>query len=115
MGMMTLDIEGWCKRGAGVRPAPVHNIHINVTEECHLMLEHAEAELLETGGTEKLLDVEPEELELEVSPDCGPLSKCQLRVYLNEGDERCHFHLVGNRQSDSALVYSNAVLVDVLM
>jgi hypothetical protein len=116
MGAMTLDLEGWCKDPvSGVR-SPVHNIHFRVTEACHLRLEQAKEDLLRTHQVEKFLDIDPEELAVTISPDCGPLLNYQLRVYLKPADDdQCHFHLVGNRLSDNSLVYSNSVLVDFLV
>jgi len=43
----------------------------------------------------------------------GPLSDCQMRVYIH--NERGQFHLVGHRASDGSLIYSNAVLIDQLI
>ena len=114
MGTMTLDLEGWRKAGGADARVPVHNIHLQVSEDCHLRLERAEEQLLHSNEMETFLDVDPSDLDLAVSPDCGRISSCQLRVYFNPRDERCHFHLVGRTQ-DGALVYSNAVLVDALM
>lgn len=114
MGTMTLDLEGWRKVGAAGERMPVHNIHLHVSEECHLRLEEAEERLRRNAEREMFLDIDPDELELAVSPDCGSISDCQLRVYYNPQNERCHFHLVGRAQGGD-LVYSNAVLVEALM
>ncbi len=114
MGAMTLDLEGWRKSASTGELTPVHNIHLQVTEACHLMLEQAVEELQQRHEEERLLDIDPEALEVEVSADCGPLASCQLRVYRKPGDEDCHFHLVGNCKGDNSLVYSNAVLVNML-
>jgi len=111
---MTLDLEGWRKSGGAGERMPVHNIHLHVSEECYLRLEAAEEQLRRDAKMETFLDVSPDELELAVSPDCGSISDCQLRVYFNPQNERCHFHLVG-RAPGGDLVYSNAVLVDALM
>lgn len=115
MGMMTLDVGGWCRRTSEGQPEPVHAIHFHISEDCHMQLERAEEELQHTHQKEKLLDMDMGSMELEVSPDCGPLSDCQLRVYLDPVDHRGHFHLVGHRASDHSLVYSNAVMVDALI
>lgn len=115
MGAMTLDLEGWCKDPLSGTRTPIHNIHFRVTEACHLRLEQAKEELLRTHQGEKFLDIDAEELEVQISSECGPLVNYRLRVYLKPGDETCHFHLVGNRLSDNSLAYSNSVLVDFLV
>jgi len=116
MGAMTLDLEGWYKNPVSGTPTPIKNIHFRVTEECHLWLEKATEELQRSHQVEKFLDIDPEQLEVKISTDCGPLVNCQLRVYLKLGDdEQCHFHLVGNRQSDNSLAYSNSVLVNFVI
>ncbi|CAD5202420.1 hypothetical protein [Pseudomonas sp. FEN] len=38
----------------------------------------------------------------------------QFRVYLSARDQRGQLHLVGHRESDGSLVYSNAVMIDQL-
>jgi hypothetical protein len=43
----------------------------------------------------------------------GPLSDCQMRVYIH--NERGQFHWGGHRASDGSLIYSNAVLIDQLL
>ena len=115
MGTMTLDVGGWCKHNNNTRPEPVNTIHFHISQNCHLLLEQAEEELQKTHEREKFLEMDPDALELEVSPDCGPLADCQFRVYLDPVDHRGHFHLVGHRASDNSLVYSNAVMVDALI
>ena len=114
MGAMTLDVGGWCRKDRGGKPEPVNTIHFHVSQECHLLLEQAEEELKQTHQPEKILDIDMSTLDLTTSSDCGPLSDCQFRVYLDP-DERGHFHLVGHRASDHGLVYSNAVMVDALL
>lgn len=115
MGAMTLDLEGWYKRDAQDEPHHIDIIHFHISEACHMMLEQVEEELQRTHQHERLLDVDLKDLEVETSPDCGPLEDCQLRVYLDPKEERAHFHLVGHRLGDHSLVYSNAVMVDMLM
>lgn len=112
--MNTITLDGWCKPANADRPVHIETIHFRVSEECHLKLEAAEEELLETHGDEKFIDVDMDTLELHTSADCGPLADCQLRIYLSPVDHRGHFHLVGHRASDHGLVYSNAVMVDQL-
>ena len=114
MGTMTLDVEGWRKKETDDRPEPVEKIHFHISESLNMQLEDIEEELRRSGKSEAFLDVEPEALELFTSPDCGPLSDCRIRVYL-DSTNHCHFHLVGHRASDQSLVYSNAVMVDTLL
>ncbi len=115
MGSMTLDIDGWYKKSNSAKPEPIHPVHFHISEACHLQLEAAEVELQKTHQPEKFLDVDMESFDLELPPDIGPLSDCQLRVYINPKTERGHFHLVGHRASDNSLVYSNAVMVEHLI
>lgn len=112
--MNTVTLDGWCKPANASDPIPVEAIHFSIDEEQHRKLERAEEELQRTGATEKLVDVDMSHLELQISPDCGPLEECQLRVYLSPIDQRGHFHLVGRRAGDRSLVYSNSVMVDQL-
>lgn len=44
-----------------------------------------------------------------------PLIDCKLRGYLRPNDQRGQFHLVGQRQSDGSVIYTNAVLITQLM
>lgn len=111
--MNTLTIEGWCKARGASQSMPMGQIHFHVNEADHLRLEQAEERLQQTHEPEAMLDVDMSTLELETPEECGPLSDCQLRVYLSP-DQRGQFHLVGHRASDGSLVYTNAVMVDQL-
>lgn len=115
MESMRLDLEGWRKADGETKPTPVNAIRFTVTEQCHQRLESAEEALQATSERETWLDVDLDSLELETTPDCGELGDVRLRVYINPGEERAHFHLVGHRASDNALVYSNPVMVDMLI
>lgn len=112
--MNTMTIEGWCKPDDISASTPIEFLHFRVSEECHLRLEAAEEELQRTHAADKYIDVDMESLELKTSDDCGPLADCRLRVYLDQADHRGQFHLVGHRASDGCLIYSNAVMVDLL-
>lgn len=110
--MDILDIEGWCKVPGEQQPVRIERMAFWVTSDCHTRMEAAEEELLASGGKEIFVDADPETLKLETTPDCGPLTDCQFRVYINSSDHRGHFHLVGHRAMDQGLVYSSAVMVD---
>jgi hypothetical protein len=116
--MDNLTIEGWCRKPGAEAPIPVEGISFHISAACHLELEAAEEELLKTQAPEKFVDVEMASLALEMPSGIGPLSDCQLRVYIGSMDgsldRRGQFHLVGHRASDNGLVYSNAVMVDQL-
>ena len=90
-------------------------IHFYIGGDQRVKLEQAEERLQRSGAAEELLDVDLATLELVTPPECGPLSDCQLRVYLRKEDQRGQFHLVGHRASDGSLIYTNAVLIDALM
>ena len=111
--MNTFQLEGW-RRDAGARVSiPIESMRFHIDERCHLRLEAAEERLQRYQEPELLIEVDMGSLELETSSDCGPLADCHVRVYL-DNDDRGQFHLVGHRASDHSLVYSNAVMVDLL-
>ncbi len=112
--MDNLMVEGWCKRPGADKPTRLEQIRFHISPRCHLELEAAEEELYRTHEPEKLVNVDVDELDLEMPAEVGPLSDCQLRVYLAALDNRGVFHLVGHRASDNSLVYTNAVMVDQL-
>ncbi|VVN87935.1 hypothetical protein [Pseudomonas fluorescens] len=111
--MSTLTIEGWCKASGAQKSTPVGEIHFYVDGDLHLRLEQAEEHLEKTHDSEVMVDVDMNTLDLKLPEGYGPLSDCQMRVYLHE--ERGHFHLVGHQASDSSLIYTNAVLVAQLI
>lgn len=112
--MNTLTIEGWCKTSADAKSTPVGDIRFYVCEPVHLLLEQAEERLNKTHEAEIMVDVDLETLNLEVPAGYGPLSDCRMRVYLSEDSTRGQFHLVGHRESDGSLIYTNAVMIDQL-
>jgi len=112
--MNTMTLDGWCKQEGMDTPMHIDAIHFHVSDECHLELEGAEEELQSTHAVEKFIDIDINTMELKTSSECGALSDCQFRVYINSTDHRGHFHLVGHRASDNSLVYSNAVMIDQL-
>ncbi|CAD5108614.1 hypothetical protein [Zestomonas carbonaria] len=112
--MNTLTIEGWRKGSGDTRSTPIGQFHFHVNGVDHVRLEEAEEHLQNSEDSEVLIDVDAAELELVTPAECGPLSDCQLRVYLSSGDRRGQFHLVGHRESDGSLIYTNAVMVDQL-
>lgn len=114
MGAMTLDVEGWRKKNVNDPPEPVQKISFLVSESLNLQIEALGEELRNTDKTELFLDVEPEALELRTSPECGQLCDCRIRVYL-DNENHGHFHLVAHGASDQSLVYSNAVMVAILL
>jgi hypothetical protein len=114
--MTTLNVEGWCRSANGEAAMPLEQVRFHISEACHRALEAAEEELQRTHATEKFVEVSPRELRLEMPSGCGPLVDCKLRVYLGGMDnERGQFHLVGQRLNDGSLVYTNPVMVDVLL
>lgn len=113
--MSSFEIESWCKPSPAEKSVPMGLIHFYIGGDQRVKLEQAEERLQRSGAAEELLDVDLATLELVTPPECGPLSDCQLRVYLRKEDQRGQFHLVGHRASDGSLIYSNAVLIDALM
>ena len=112
--MNTLTIEGWCKAANAEKSTPLGQIHFHVSNADHLRLEAAEERLKQTREPEVMLDVDLAQLELILPLGYGPLGDCRFRVYLSRSDQRGQFHLVGHRQTDGSLIYSNAVMVDQL-
>lgn len=112
--MSTLDIEGWCKTSPEQASSPLGVFHFYIDGNHHRQLEEAEEQLVKSGGAEVLITPDLSTLELIPPPDCGPLSDCHLRVYLRPDDQRGQFHLVGHRASDGSLVYTNAMMIDML-
>jgi hypothetical protein len=113
--MSSFSIEGWCKTGTTQKSTPVEQIHFYLSGNDRLRLEQAEEHLQQSHAPEVMLDVDMATLDLQVPPDYGPLSDCQLRVYLRAEDQRGQFHLVGHRASDGSLIYTNALLIALLM
>ncbi|MEO4014354.1 MULTISPECIES: hypothetical protein [Pseudomonas] len=111
--MSALTIEGWCKVNGEQKSTPMGEIHLYVDGPLHLGLEQAEERLQKTHEREAMVDVDMSTLELILPEGYGPLSDCQMRVYIH--NERGQFHLVGHRASDGSLIYSNAVLIDQLI
>ena len=111
--MSALTIEGWCKVNGEQKSTPMGEIHFYVDGPLHKRLEDAEERLQKTHEREAMVDVDMDTLELKLPEGYGPLSDCQMRVYIH--NERGQFHLVGHRASDGSLIYSNAVLIDQLI
>lgn len=111
--MSALTIEGWCKTSGAQKSTPVGEIHFDIDAPLHLRLEEAEEHLQKTHEREAMVDVDMSSMDLILPEGYGPLSDCQMRVYLH--DERGQFHLVGHRASDGSLIYTNAVLIDQLL
>ncbi|RON01651.1 hypothetical protein BK659_24370 [Pseudomonas brassicacearum] len=111
--MSALTIEGWCKISGNQKSIPVGEIHFDVDGPLHLRLEEAEERLQTTHEPEAMVDVDMSSMDLVIPEGYGPLSDCQMRVYLQHS--RGQFHLVGHRASDGSLIYTNAVLIDQLL
>ena len=108
--MSALTIDGWCKPSRDKKSTPVGEIHFYVDVPLRLRLEQAEEHLQKSHDREVMVDVDMATLDLKIPEGYGPLSDCQMRVYLHH--ERGQYHLVGHRASDGSLIYTNAVLID---
>lgn len=111
--MSSLTIEGWCKPSGAQKSTPVGEISFDVDGPLHLRLEQAEEGLQKSHEREAMVDVDMSSMDLILPEGYGPLSDCQMRVYLQH--TRGQFHLVGHRASDGSLIYTNAVLIDQLI
>ncbi|OZG72377.1 hypothetical protein BTA51_16750 [Hahella sp. CCB-MM4] len=112
--MNTMTLDSWCKPEGATKSSPLGLIRFRISDADHIRMEEAEEQLKHSDKSDAILDVDLSNLELETPPQCGKLSDCQLRVYIHKDDQRGHFHLVGHRASDGSLVYTNAVMVDLL-
>jgi len=112
--MNTMDLDGWCKPKGAAKSDSIGIIHFHISEQDHLRLEDAEEKLAASPGEDMILNVNIDDMELELPQGFGPLSDCQLRVYLSPDDHRGQFHLIGHRASDGSLIYTNAMMVDLL-
>ena len=112
--MNTLSLEGWNKPDPGAPSIPIGLLNFRVSEKYHLMLEEAEDEMALSHEPERFIDIDMDTMELETSAECGALTDCQLRVYLDKHEHRGQFHLVAHRADDHSLIYSNAVMIDQL-
>lgn len=112
--MNTLSIEGWSKGRTDESSQGGGLLHFRVAEKYHRALERAEEALQINLGGEQYIDVGLESLELHAAPEYGDIVDTRFRVYLSRNDQRGHFHLVGRRSSDDALIYSNSVMVEQL-
>lgn len=113
--MSAFDIESWCKKGPAEQSEPMGQMHFYISDTDHLNLERAEERLRQSGEKEAWVDVDPRTFDLKPPLACGPLADYRLRVYLREEDQRGQFHIVGHRSSDGALVYTNALMIDMLV
>ncbi|WDY56122.1 hypothetical protein [Pseudomonas sp. PSKL.D1] len=109
--MSTLTIEGWCKGDGDRKSTPIGEVHFDIQGPTHTKLEQAEEQLQQTHARETMVDVDMALMNLVLPEGYGPLSDCQLRVYLSQEEQRGQFHLVGHRASDGSLIYTNAVLI----
>ncbi|MNQ57667.1 hypothetical protein D3C85_718320 [compost metagenome] len=112
--MNTLTIKSWCKPSGAEKSVPMGEFHFHVNDADHLRLEEAEERLQETHEREAFIDADMTDMELVTPSECGNLSDLQFRVYLSREDERGQFHLVGHRESDGSLIYTNSVMIDQL-
>ena len=112
--MNTFSIEGWRKADNHSKSIPIGTLQFHVSEAEHLRLEQAEEELQRSGRKDTMIDADMQTLALVMPAGFGPLNACKWRVYLGGEEGRGQFHLVGNSAEDGSLVYSNAVMVDLL-
>ncbi len=113
--MNKFNIEAWCKPEGAEKSSPMGLIRFRVTADMHLKLAAAEDQLNDSNDRLELdIDLEQDGLALETPPECGALKGCKFHVYRHRNDNRAHFFLVGQRTSDNALVYSNAIVIDQL-
>ena len=108
---MQLTLETWHKPKRAQQSEEIGITHLQIDERQYRRLEEAELELKHSGRQETFLQLEEEDIDLQPPQGLGTLTDCKLRLYLREADDSGHFHLVGRRAQDDALVYTNSVLV----
>ena len=113
--MTMLTLEGWREAPGSDAPQPLQQIRFYVSGRYQRALEAAGEELLRTGDPERFIEVNPDEISLQMPPECGPLADCRFRVYRSKEDDRTQFHLVGHAARDNSLVYTNPTLVLLLL
>ena len=113
--MNTFTLDAWCKPPGAARSSAIGNIHFHVSDEMHLKLERAEEQLSQRQAEKEMeIPADLDSLELALPTDCSELKDCHFHVYMRQGHDRGQFFLVGHRSEDNALIYSNAVMVDLL-
>lgn len=112
--MSSLAIESWVKSSDTAKSVPGGIVEFYISGDDKIRMERAQEHLQRSAEKEVLLDVDPATIDLVLPQGCGELRDCQLRVYLRSEDLRGQFHLVGHRASDGALIYTNAMMIDML-
>lgn len=77
-------------------------------------LERLEERLRESEQDELMLDIDASDIELELPDDCGDMSDCKVRVYLDGETRAGLFHVVGRSSRDSSLVYTEPAMVRLI-
>ncbi len=108
---MQLTVEAWHKPELESNSRKLGRMRLDIDEQAYRSLEKIEKKLQESEEREAYLAVDPAELDLQLPRQCGQLSNFRIRVYLREEDDSGLFHLVGRREADDGLVYTNAVML----
>lgn len=108
---MQLILETWHKPKQAKHSEEIGITRLHIDENQYRRLEQAELELKQSDCQEAFLDLEEEDIDLQPPQGFGALADCKIRLYLREADDSGHFHLVGRRAQDDALIYTNSVLV----
>ncbi|MFC6672875.1 hypothetical protein [Marinobacterium aestuariivivens] len=112
--MNTFNIESWCKPKGASKSEPMGLMTFSVSDEALLKLEAAEDQMTQDDRKHEMdIPVDIDSLELKLPPECDAVSDTAFHVYRHPHEDRSHFFLTGHRASDGALVYTNAVLVDL--
>jgi hypothetical protein len=108
---MQLTLDTWYKPKRARQSEAIGITRLAIDEAQYRRLEQAELELKQSARQEMFLDLEQGDIDLQPPEGYGALADCKLRLYLRDADDSGHFHLVGRRAQDDALVYTNSVLV----
>ena len=112
--MSSLSIEAWVKPNPTAKSVPAGVIEFYISGDDKVRMEQAQEFLQTSTEKEVFLDVDYSTLALVPPQGFGEMTDCQLRVYLRAEDQRGQFHLVGRRAQDGALIYTNAMMIDML-
>jgi hypothetical protein len=109
--IMQLTLETWHRPMRAGQSKEIGMTRLEIDERHYRRLEEAERKLRESERKEAFVDLEQGDVDLQPPRKCGSLADCRIRVYLRDDDDSGHFHLVGRRSHDDALVYTNSVMV----
>ena len=111
---MELALETYRKPTLEGSSESVGHARVVVRDGGYRALERLEERLRESEQDELMLDIGASDIELELPDECGDMSDCKLRVYLDGETRAGLFHVVGRTSRDSSLVYTEPAMVRLI-